>query len=108
MNAIENFIFKQPGGMYRKFQGITTHFVPADLKLYRRLLPERFGMPAQPLVGIFAADYQRLYPWPMLPYREWAVLLKNEIQGETGWCAITLPVTTWIANAGGIAKALEG
>jgi len=101
VNAFERLIFEQPRGMYREFQGLTTHFEPKDLSLYRKLLPDRFSMPDHPLVGFFAADYLRVYPWPMIPYREWAVLLKNEIQGETGWYALTLPVTSWVSYIGG-------
>ncbi|MEN6572279.1 MAG: acetoacetate decarboxylase family protein [Anaerolineaceae bacterium] len=101
MTIFEKFIFEPSGGMFRDFQGLITHFAPKDLSLFRKLLPDRFSMPALPVVGICVTDYLHVFPWPMTPYREWAVLLKNEIQGETGWYVLTLPVTSWIAKVGG-------
>jgi len=92
--------------------GIYAAFPPADLDLYRALLPSRFDMPDQPQVAVFVADYydiniplQELYPSlglpNMVPYLEGAVLLQTEYHGRTGWHVITMPVDDETANEGG-------
>ncbi len=101
MNLIERMIFEPQGGTFREFEGLTTHFEPKDVSLYRSILPEPFAMPAQPIVTIFAADYVRVTPWPMTRYQEWSVLLKCEWKGEEGWYSITMPVTKWFPKVGG-------
>jgi hypothetical protein len=101
MNFLERIIFEPRGGMYREFEGLTTHLEPKDLALYRKLLPESFSIPSQPLVTIFVADYLRVIPWPSKRYQEWSVLLKSEWKREVGWYPVTMPVTTRIAIAGG-------
>lgn len=101
MNILERMIFEPRGGMYREFEGLTTHLEPRDLSLYRKLLPEPFAIPSRPLVTIFVADYIRVVPWPSTRYQEWSVLLKSEWKGEEGWYSVTMPVTKWITMAGG-------
>jgi len=101
MNLIERMIFEPRGGMFREFEGLTTHFEPKDTSLYRNLLPEPFAMPSRPIVTIFVADYVRVIPWPMTRYQEWSVLLKSEWKGEEGWYSMTMPVTKWVPMAGG-------
>ena len=101
MNLIERMIYEPRGGMFREYEGLTTHFEPKDASLYRKLLPEPFAMPSQPIVTIFVADYVRVFPWPMTRYQEWSVLLKSEWKGDEGWYSVTMPVTNWVAMAGG-------
>jgi hypothetical protein len=101
MNLIERMIFEPRGGMFREFVGLTTHFEPKDVSLYRNLLPAQFAMPNQPVVAIFLADYIRVFPYPMTRYQEWSALLKTEWRGEAGWYSVTMPVTSWVAMAGG-------
>lgn len=101
MKILERIIFEPRGGMFREFDGLTTHFEPNDPSLYRKLLPKTFDMPNQPVVTIFVADYIRVVPWPMTRYQEWSVLLKSEWKGEEGWYSETMPVTKWVALAGG-------
>ena len=60
MNLIERMIFELLVGDVCEFEGLTTHFEPKDVTLYRSLLPEPFAMPAHPVVTIFAADYFRV------------------------------------------------
>lgn len=101
MNFIEKMIFEPKGGMFREFAGLTTHFEPKDIALYRHLLPGQFVMPSQPIVAIFLADYLRVFPFPMTRYQEWSVLLKTEWKGEVGWYSVTMPVTNWVPMVGG-------
>ena len=101
MNALERWILEPRGGMYREFEGLTTHFKPKDLSLYRKLLPEAFAVPSVPVVTIFVAAYLRVVPWPATRYHEWSILLKSEWKGEEGWYSVTMPVTKWRAMAGG-------
>ena len=88
--------------MFRKFEGLNTHFEPRDPTLYRKLLPEPLAMPNQPVVTIFVADYLQVVPWPIMTrYQEWSVLLKAEWEGEQGWHSLTMPVTKRIPMVGG-------
>jgi hypothetical protein len=79
---------------------IMTTLAPADLELYRSLLPEQFDMPDQPLVVVTVADYYDV-TLPLMPYREGYVLLQCKYQGRTGWYTYTMPVDDKIANDGG-------
>ncbi len=101
MNILEHTVYEPPGGMCREFEGLTAHFKPNDLVLYRDLLPRQFAMPAQPVVMIFAADYLDVRPWPSARYQEWSVLLKTECQGRAAWFSLTMPVTRWLPMVGG-------
>ncbi len=92
--------------------GIYAWFAPADLELYRALLPPQFDMPQAPLVVVFVADYYDInIPLSvlqpngglpdMVPYLEGAVLLQCEYQGRTGLHTITMPVDDDTANEAG-------
>ena len=91
----------EEGGVFRELTGIFTAAEPADIDLYRSLLPAPFEMPARPLVGIFAIDYVKVYPWPVTPYKEGTVALRCGYRGREGWHVKTMPVTRWMASAGG-------
>lgn len=81
-------------------RGITTAFLPADLELYRALLPKQFDMPDQPLVAVSVVDYYDV-TLPLVPYREGYVAIQCEYQGRTGWHVLTMPVDDETSNAGG-------
>jgi hypothetical protein len=81
-------------------RGITTAFPPADVELYRALLPEQFDMPDQPLVAVSVVDYYDV-TLPLVPYREGFVALQCKYQGRTGWHVLTMPVDDETSNAGG-------
>jgi len=80
---------------------------PADLGLYRELLPLQFSMPDQPMVGLYVADFVDTEPWPitatelLFPYFEASVLLRCEYQGQIGWYSHVMPVSTEAAMIGG-------
>jgi hypothetical protein len=88
-------------GMFRQFHGIFTAVEPANLELYRSLLPQPLEMPARPLVVLFAVDYVEVFPWPMTPYLEATVALRCTYNGEEGWHVKTMPVTKQVPNWGG-------
>ena len=79
---------------------IGTAFPPADLDLYRSLLPKQFDMPDQPMVVMYIADYYEV-TLPLVPYREGIVWLKCDYQGRTGWYTYTMPVDDDTARAMG-------
>jgi len=88
-------------GMWQDYHGIYTTFEPADLKLYRKLLPDILDMPDQPLVTLFVVDYVTVVPFPMSPYLEGSVAIKCKYKGEDGWHILSMPVTTTVANIAG-------
>lgn len=81
-------------------RGITTAFPPADLELYRSLLPESLDMPDQPLVAVSVVDYYDV-TLPLVPYGEGFVALQCEYQGRTGWHVLTMPVDDETSKTGG-------
>jgi acetoacetate decarboxylase len=88
-------------GTFQEFYGIFTAVEPANLELYRSLLPDVFDMPEQPGVGLFVVNYNEVNPWPMIPYLEGAVVLRASYKGEEGWHVITMPVTERVPCEGG-------
>jgi hypothetical protein len=88
-------------GMWQEFPGIFTAVEPADLDLYRRLLPQQFEMPARPAVALFLTNYVKVVPFPMSPYLEAAVALRCKFKGEEGWHVLTMPVTRKVPMWGG-------
>lgn len=87
-------------GSFQGQRGITTVFPPANVALYRSLLPESFDMPDQPLVAVSVVDYYDV-TLPLVPYREGFVALQCKYQGRTGWHVLTMPVDDETANVGG-------
>jgi hypothetical protein len=88
-------------GMFRQFHGVFTAVEPANLELYRSLLPQPLEMPKRPMVSIFVVDYVKVFPWPMTRYQEAAVSLRCKYNGEEGWHVKTMPVTKSVPNWGG-------
>jgi hypothetical protein len=85
---------------FRGTRLIRAAFPPADLALYRSLLPSQLDMPDEPLVVMTVANYYDV-TLPLVPYREGYVLLQCKYQGRTGWYTYTMPVDDETANAGG-------
>lgn len=88
-------------GVFHEFHGIYTMVEPADLDLYRELLPAPLEMPDKPVVSLFVVDYTEVHPWPMTPYLEGAVFLRAKYKGQEGWHCKTMPVNKWVPNKGG-------
>lgn len=86
---------------YLGAHGITAVYQPADIALYRQLLPEAFQMPDSPLVVVSIVSYDTVTK-PLVPYREGFVMLSCRHQGQTGMYTLTMPVTDKTANDAGI------
>jgi hypothetical protein len=98
---LEWMLFSRTGGQTREAVGITTEYAPPDVAAYRRYLPERLQMPAEPCVKLVLIDYLEVSPRPFARYQEWSVLLRAASDGGEGWFPVTMPVTTWTARQGG-------
>jgi hypothetical protein len=85
---------------FRGQRGITAAFAPADVALYRSLLPATFDMPEAPLVVVSIVYYYDV-TLPLTPYHEGYVSLQCRYEGRTGWYVLTMPVDDEVANAGG-------
>jgi hypothetical protein len=80
--------------------GIFVAFEPADVDLYRVLLPLNFNMPATPEVSLVAIDYNQ--PNPVRRYKEGMVMLKAlASNGEETWYVHSMPVEDWLMLAMG-------
>jgi hypothetical protein len=101
MNLLDRILYEPSGGQFKEFAGVTTHFAPSDLSLYRDILPQPLNMPSRPTVTIFVADYMKVASWPLTPYQEWSVLLRCRYKDHEGWYPITMPVTAWVPMKGG-------
>jgi hypothetical protein len=89
-------------GTWQDFHGIFTVVEPADLELYRELLPAEMEMPERPAVGVFIVDYVIVVPCPMRPYLEGALGIRGEYNGEDSWHVVTMPVNLQAACDGGL------
>jgi hypothetical protein len=93
--------------IWQEFEGIFVIEEPVNLDVYRQLLPEQFGLPETPLVGIFTVDYIDTEHWPitptkyLTPYLESAVFLLCDYNGTEGWYCSYMAVTTEAALIGG-------
>ena len=85
---------------YHGQRGITAAFPPADLALYRSLLPAAFGLPESPLVVVSVISYHGVDA-PLVPYGEGYVLLACRHGGQSGWYVVTMPVDDQTACDGG-------
>lgn len=94
-------LFSRTGGQTREAVAITTEYAPPDTAAYRRYLPHRLGLPADPCVKLVLVDFLEVSPWPFARYREWSLLLRAAADDREGWFPVTMPVTTWIARQGG-------
>ncbi len=68
-------------------------------EIVKRLLPPPLQPAGEPLAYAFLADYPRTNFGP--PYREGALFLKAQYEGEVGGYCLAMPVTGDLAMAGG-------
>jgi hypothetical protein len=93
--------------VWQDTRGIFSIVEPADLGLYRELLPQQFSMPDQPMVGLYVVHFVDTEPRPitaaeyLFPYFEATVLLRCEYEGQIGWYSHVMPVSTEAAMIGG-------
>jgi hypothetical protein len=91
---------KQPygSGFYQKFHGLFGCTPPADLALFRKLLPEKFEMPADPQVCFYTIDFEIS---SVGHYHEAAILLPITYKGQNGKYVLTMDLDNVAATSGG-------
>ena len=85
-------------GFYQAFTGLFGCTVPADLALYRSLLPEKFAMPADPQVCFYVIDFEIS---SVGRYHEAALLLPTSYKGEKGQYVLSMDLDNAAAISGG-------
>lgn len=88
--------FKQDLGQWREYVRVFAFVEPADLDLYRDLLPAPLEMPGRPMIGVYVVDFITMGP-PLRPYLEASIALYCAFDGEEGWYTLTMPVTDALA-----------
>lgn len=83
--------FKDGVGVF----GLYVALEPADLGLYRALLPENFSMPERPILSLVNLDYNQ--PNPIVRYKEGMVMLNAvAADGKQTWYVHSMPVEDWL------------
>jgi hypothetical protein len=85
-------------GFYQEFRGLFGCTEPADMALYRRMLPEKFDVPATPEVCFYTIDFQIS---GVGPYHEVAILLPITYAGMSGKYVLTMALDNGPATTGG-------
>lgn len=88
-----------PPIVYQESDFIRAYFEPLDMAAYRQALPQRFSMPARPLIRVSVLDFYEMVNGPLYLESEISVLALHE--GQEGWFVLTMPVTDGDACAGG-------
>ena len=78
--------------------GLFVAFEPADVALYKTLLPRNFTMPDTPEVSLVIVDYNQSNP--VVRYKEGMVMLKAVApDGQDTWYVHSMPVEDWLMLA---------
>ncbi|HKU40997.1 MAG TPA: acetoacetate decarboxylase family protein, partial [Polyangiales bacterium] len=85
-------------GFYQQFQGIFGCTPPADMALYRKMLPEKFETPAQPEVCFYVIDFVIS---SVGRYHEAAILLPITYKGQQGKYVLSMALDNRAATSGG-------
>lgn len=85
-------------GFYQQLRGIFGCTTPADVDLYRRMLPAKFETPSNPEVCFYITDFQIS---GVGPYREAAILLPVTHGGRKGEYVLTMALDNSAATYGG-------
>jgi hypothetical protein len=98
--AADPLASKRPygSGFYQQFTGLFGCTATADVALYRKLLPDKFEMPADPQVCFYTIDFKIS---GVGPYHEAAILLPVTYKGETGKYVLTMDLDNSLATSGG-------
>jgi hypothetical protein len=88
-------------GFFQEFRGLFGCTKPADLALYRQMLPEKFEMPADPQVCFYIVHFAVS---GVGPYNEAAILMPVEYAGQSGKYVLTMPLDNVAASSGGRAQ----
>lgn len=85
-------------GFCEEFRGLFGCTAPADLGLFREMLPAKFEMPSDPQVCFYAIDF---IAGSVGPYHEVAILLPITYAGATGKYVLSMPLDNSLATSGG-------
>jgi len=85
-------------GFYQEFEGLFGCTAPADLALYREMLPAKFALPANPEVCFYINDFKIS---SVGPYHEAALLLPVTFAGESGKYVLSMALDNQAATSGG-------
>jgi hypothetical protein len=98
--AVDPLASERPygSGFYQQFTGLFGCTKPADLALYRKMLPEKLEMPADPRVCFYTIDFEIS---GVGPYHEAAILLPTTYKGQTGKYVLTMNLDNNLATTGG-------
>ena len=78
--------------------GLFVAFEPADVALYKTLLPRNFTLPDTPEVSLVIVDYNQSNP--VVRYKEGMVMLKAVASdGKETWYVHSMPVEDWLMLA---------
>jgi hypothetical protein len=88
--------FSSKESNFRASQSIGLTAIPEDLKLYRELLPQQFGMPGTPIIWVCIVDNIEVGPWPLTRYQLGFISLYCTYQGEPGFHPLTMPENKWV------------
>jgi len=91
----------EPRYTYHEFDGVMVFYQTDDVTHYRKLLPQVFQMPKEPLVRAYVIDFYEMDKATQ-PYLEAAVFLLAQYEGKPAWHCVTMPVTSDEARLGGI------
>lgn len=86
--------------LYRRAVSMVAEYRPADLALYRSLLPEGAAMPDAPRVRIQFTDWQTMES-PQVPYQLAAVQIRAVQDEREGWHLLAMPETDWLSVKAG-------
>jgi acetoacetate decarboxylase len=81
----------QKRGLFRELHGIAVAMEPADLSVYRSVLPAVLSVPDLPIVSAWIASWDDVQG--LRPYREGAVRLRCAYEGKEGWFVTTMPIS---------------
>lgn len=87
-------------GLYKQMTGVAADFAPADLEVYKKLIPAGYGMPQTPYVRVSVTDMQDMEA-PLIPYRLMQLSILVSREGADIWYILAMPETDWLAVEAG-------
>jgi len=85
-------------GFYQQFSGLFGCTAPADMQLYREMLPEKFVTPANPQVCFYTVDF---IISGVGRYHEMAILMPITYKDSTGKYVLSMALDNMAATTGG-------
>ena len=77
---------------YLENDGIFAYYETNNAAIYQSLIPNEFNLPSRKLVHVFINDFYKL-DYGATPYKENALFILVEYQGEEFWHCVYMPVT---------------